>query len=82
VPLKLDQQNILAKFRATIYRKYNNICPTCGESLLNGESVDLPHLILRRNAGQYSLTNICPLHRICPQQITPQRPPLAIKEEK
>lgn len=62
-----DQQ-IYAKFRAAIYKKYKGICPECGGSLHNGERIELHHIIGRKNNGKYSMTNIQPLHQICHQQ--------------
>lgn len=59
-----------AKFRATIYRIYKQLCPNCGESLHNGELVELHHVIPAKSKGKYSIENIVPLHQICHQQIT------------
>lgn len=70
-----------AKFRAAIYRKYQNLCPLCNDSLHNGEKVDLHHIIPRtlhldmsrwrgKDGGKYTLENIKPLHQVCHQQVT------------
>lgn len=61
---------VFARFRAAIYKKFNNLCPVCGDSLHNGENIELHHIIERKNKGKYSMKNIQPLHRICHQQIT------------
>jgi len=42
---KRKEQLISAKFKATIYKIYKHMCPICGESLHNGESVELHHVI-------------------------------------
>jgi len=35
---------ITSKFHAAIYKKPKNLCPVCGESLFNGERVEMHHL--------------------------------------
>lgn len=67
---KRKEKLIDAKFRATIYRLYKQLCPNCGESLHNGELVELHHIIPVKAKGKYSIENIVPLHQICHQQIT------------
>jgi Restriction endonuclease len=67
---KRRENNIYAKFRAAIYKKYKHLCPICGESLHNGEKVELHHVIPRKNGGKYSMENIQPLHQICHQKVT------------
>ncbi len=61
---------IQAKFRAAVYRLHKQACPICGESLHNGEQVDLHHINPQKSGGKYSLENILPLHQICHQQVT------------
>ena len=38
-------EKINAKFRETIYKKYNYLCPVCQQSLFNGEEIELHHII-------------------------------------
>lgn len=61
-----------AKFREAIYKKYNHLCPNsiCGESLHNGEKVELHHIKPAKEGGEYSMSNIQPLHQICHISIT------------
>lgn len=59
-----------AKFREAIYKKYNHLCPICGESLHNGEKVELHHIKPVKEGGKYSMSNIQPLHQICHISIT------------
>jgi RNA-directed DNA polymerase len=59
-----------AKFRDAIYKKYNNLCPLCGESLHNGETIELHHILSIKEGGKYSMNNIQPLHQICHVSIT------------
>jgi RNA-directed DNA polymerase len=74
---KRKEKLIKAKFRALIYKKFEQICPLCGESLHNGEPVELHHIIPRKSGGTYKVDNIQPLHQICHQQITHRKIPPA-----
>jgi RNA-directed DNA polymerase len=67
---KRREKLIDAKFRATIYKDYKQICPICETSLHNGEQVELHHIIPQVSKGKYSRENIIPLHQICHQQVT------------
>jgi 5-methylcytosine-specific restriction endonuclease McrA len=67
---KRREKLIEAKFRSTIYKIYEHKCPICGESLHNGEDVELHHIVPQKSKGKYSLDNILPLHQICHQQVT------------
>lgn len=67
---KRREKLINAKFRKAIYKKFNHVCPKCGESLYNGELVELHHVIPQNAGGKYSIENIQPLHQICHQQVT------------
>jgi|JI91814CRNA_FD_contig_101_59818_length_2557_multi_8_in_0_out_0_1 RNA-directed DNA polymerase len=58
------------KFRKAIYEKYNFRCPVCNQALFGEEDIHLHHIIPRKDDGQYSLTNIAPLHQICHENIT------------
>jgi len=67
---KRKEKIIEAKFRTIIYKIYEQKCPICGESLYNGELVELHHIVPQKSKGKYSLDNILPLHQICHQQVT------------
>jgi RNA-directed DNA polymerase len=67
---KRREKLIQAKFRKAIYKKFNHLCPGCGESLYNGELVELHHVIPQKIGGKYSMENIQPLHQICHQKVT------------
>ena len=67
---KRREKLIEAKFRSAIYKIYEQKCPICGESLHNGEEVELHHIVPQKAQGKYSLDNILPLHQICHQQVT------------
>jgi len=64
------KKRILARFRSTIYKKNNHICKECGESLYNGEKVELHHIISQKLGGKWTVANIIPLHEICHKKIT------------
>lgn len=65
-----NKEDIEGKFRKLIYNKYNHICPVCKESLHNGEKIELHHIIPVREGGEYTKTNIQPLHQLCHISIT------------
>lgn len=67
---KRSIEMIEAKFRREIYKLANHLCPKCGESLHNGEPIELHHIVPVKAKGKYTLKNIQPLHRICHQSIT------------
>lgn len=67
---KRKERIIEAKFRSIIYKIYEQMCPICGESLHNGEPVELHHIIPHKSKGKYSTENILPLHQICHQQVS------------
>lgn len=60
----------MAKFRAAIYKKYKHLCTVCGESLHNGEPVELHHVVPQKAGGKHSMKNTQPLHQICHKKIT------------
>jgi RNA-directed DNA polymerase len=64
------ENGMYAKFRKEIYKKYKYICHICGDSLMNGERVELHHIEPRKKGGKYDMKNIQPLHQICHQKIT------------
>lgn len=67
---KRRENLVEAKFKLAIFKKHKHLCPGCGESLHNGEPIELHHIISKRSRGKYTMSNIQPLHRICHQQIT------------
>ena len=67
---KRREKLIEAKFRKTIYKLFGQKCPICNESLHNGESVELHHIVPLKKKGEYNLENIVPLHEICHKQAT------------
>lgn len=67
---KRREKLINTKFKASIYKIYKHLCPVCNESLHNGETVELHHIIPRKDGGKYSIENILPLHEICHEQVT------------
>jgi RNA-directed DNA polymerase len=64
-----NRKKIAAKFRAALYSVYLHICPHCGESLHNGEPVELHHVVPVKTGGKYIIDNMQPLHRVCHQSI-------------
>jgi RNA-directed DNA polymerase len=71
---KRKENKIFAKFRAAVYKKFKGLCPICGDSLHNGERIELHHIVEKKNNGKYKMDNIQPLHQICHQQVTYAKP--------
>lgn len=67
------ERTVFTKFKMAILKKYKHLCPRCGESLHNGEPLELHHIIPKKTGGKHSMKNTQPLHRICHQQITHQK---------
>ena len=67
---KRKEKLVLAKYRAEIYKIYKHTCPGCGETLHNGERIELHHIHPAKKGGKYNKGNVMPLHQICHQQIS------------
>lgn len=61
-----------SKFRNLVYKNYSYNCPICKQELLNGEPIELDHIIPRKDGGTYKIDNIRPLHRECHRKVTYQ----------
>jgi RNA-directed DNA polymerase len=59
--------------RRRMFRKQAGICPVCGESLLNGEELEVHHKIPISEGGTDSYSNLQLLHLYCHQQIHSRR---------
>jgi RNA-directed DNA polymerase len=60
----------LSAFRTMIYNEHKHKCDECGQSLYNGEDIELHHIVGVRYGGKYTRENIQPLHKLCHQKIT------------
>lgn len=60
----------IEKFRKVIYKKYNNKCAACEQSLYGAEKIQLHHIKERKHGGKYTLDNIVPLHETCHISVT------------
>lgn len=67
---KDDRKRILPPSTIAVYNRHNHTCAVCGESLHNGEPVELHHIVPRRRGGVWTLDNIQPLHKICHASVT------------
>ena len=52
-----------------IAKKQGFVCPTCGESLFNGEEIHKHHIIPRHQGGKDAYSNLRLVHLFCHQQI-------------
>lgn len=67
---KRRQGLITSKFHAAIYKKQENLCIICEESLFNGERIEMHHIKPQREGGKYKLENCQALHRTCHVKVT------------
>jgi len=63
-------KRVITRFRSALYKKYSHICQECGESLYNGENVEMHHILPQKKGGTYKIDNIIPLHEICHKNVT------------
>lgn len=61
-------KNLRNKSRQTIAKNQNHRCPTCGESLYNGEELHLHHVKPKSEGGKDTYNNLRLLHLYCHQQ--------------
>lgn len=66
--------NQLTPSRQRIVRQQAGQCPVCGESLFNGELLDLHHRLPKANGGQDVYSNLEVLHLYCHHQRHAQLP--------
>lgn len=55
--------------RNVVAAKQRFICPTCFESLFNGEGLHLHHIRSKKQGGSDSVTNLVYLHEVCHRQV-------------
>lgn len=65
-----DRKRILPPSTLAVYNRHNHNCSVCGESLHNGEPIELHHIVPRRWGGGWTLDNIQPLHKTCHASVT------------
>lgn len=63
----------LDEHRRKIYKFHNYKCAACGKTLLDGEQIDLHHVIPKSEGGDNSYKNLIPLHKTCHVGITHAR---------
>ncbi len=68
----------LSPSRAKIARRQNGRCPRCGESLFNGEEVQVHHSQWKSEGGKDTYGNLELVHLFCHQQIHAKGPVRAI----
>lgn len=67
---KRKKEKLESKIRLKLFKKYNNTCPVCNESLLGLEKVEIHHIKPKKEGGKNTIRNLQPLHRICHVKIT------------
>lgn len=71
--LSLKTYNVLSKLKAKVYGQYNNSCAVCGDSLNNGERIELHHIKPVKEGGKTVKKNLMPLHWMCHVKITHEK---------
>jgi RNA-directed DNA polymerase len=56
--------------QAKLAVKQKGLCPVCGGTLLNGESLEVHHVVARKDGGSDKLSNLRLLHKLCHNQVT------------
>lgn len=57
-------------YRSKLYEEYNYQCPHCREPLLNGEPVEIHHIVPKKVGVDNRIKNLAPMHRMCHQART------------
>jgi RNA-directed DNA polymerase len=68
------QAKTMKPSRQRLAKRQNGKCPVCGESLLNGEEIQLHHKQPKAQGGQDTLENLVLLHLFCHQQVHHRSP--------
>ena len=58
------------KSKDVLVKKQKGICPVCGQHLLNGETLEIHHVIPRIKGGTDKTSNLKLLHKECHRQVT------------
>jgi RNA-directed DNA polymerase len=61
-------RHMLTPLHKRLARQQEDICPRCGENLLNGERLEVHHIRPKRRGGENDLSNLELLHLLCHQQ--------------
>lgn len=70
------ESRILSAIRSKLFKKYDNKCTVCQQSLLGNEIIEIHHIKLKKEGGTNSIRNLMPLHRICHIKITHETNPI------
>lgn len=55
--------------KSALVKLQKGYCPVCEMSLLNGEDLEIHHILPRREGGDHSLKNLKLLHKLCHKQV-------------
>ena len=67
---KKKELRVLSAIRTKLFKKYDNKCVICQQSLLGPEKVEIHHIKPRTEGGSNNISNLMPLHRICHIKVT------------
>lgn len=55
-------KRVMSKLKLKVFEQYHNKCKVCGDTLHNGERVELHHVKPVREGGKTVVKNLMPLH--------------------
>lgn len=58
------------RLRIKLLEKQEGICPVCDDNLMDGEPIEIHHILPKKYGGSDELTNLKLLHKICHQSVT------------
>lgn len=64
------------KQQLNLLTKQKGVCPVCKQPLLNGESLEVHHVIPSKKGGTTTLKNLKLLHKVCHAQVTKSQDPV------
>lgn len=67
---KKKESRVLSAIRSKLFKRYDNKCEVCNQSLLGFEKVEIHHIKPRKEGGSNDIRNLKPLHRICHIKVT------------
>ena len=61
---------LLGRMRSNLLKIQKGKCPVCTNSLLNGEDLEVHHILPRKDGGSDKPKNLLLLHKECHKQVT------------
>jgi len=68
--LRAKRNVLLGGYRSTLHKAQKGICPVCHAELLDGESLEMHHILSRKLGGRDAPTNLLLIHKFCHKLLT------------